>query len=355
MLRVLIAGSTEDCLAISQNLKWDKLDCEVVGQTQNGEETINKALLMNVDAIIADYDLHGCDGLTLLRKIREHTEETQVILCIGREKFIQVGTELKNSGAEYILKPIASGELEHIATLLKKYKDGKRTTEYLSFVLTEKKFEDEVLRNLIKSNTEYFDGVFKNITAAERDTIVVKFACVKMINIAYEYFERLGFKRVKVQKNTASKRILELKNITEIIEYTRSQYMNIMQFDGKKNASFYISIVEKIKEYIDENYQSSELCMSKISALFHFSPNYINDIFKTQAGLSIPKYILEVRMNKARELLITTEMSVKNVALSVGYDKTNYFPRIFKNRFNASPMEYRHKFGKQRQISGKKH
>ena len=347
MLRVMIAGGFKECRVIENNINRTQPDCEIVAKAIDGN-AFETAVGQNVDVVIADYEMKDMDGLTLCKKIKEHSEEIQVILCVDRDRFIEVGKELKVSGAEYVLKPIAAAELTHISNLLSKYREDKHTTEYLSFVLTEKRFEDEVLRNLIKSNTEYFDGVFKNISRADRDMIVAKFACIKMINIAYEYFDRLGFKRVKIQKSNASKRILELKNICEIIEYTKAQYMNIMQFDGKKNAGFYISIVDRIKEHINENYSNPELCMSKIAALFHFSPNYINDIFKTQAGISIPKFILEVRMNKAKELLVETELSIKEVALSVGYDKTNYFPRIFKNTFNASPLEYRHKFGKQR-------
>ncbi len=346
MLKVLIAGSAENCLTLYKNIKWDKLDCEVVGQTQSGKNAYEKAFAQNVDAVIADFWLDDCDGLTFLDNIRERTEEIKVILCIGQEELTHDEDLLKSSKIEYVLKPFEKDEFEHISMLLEKYKYDKQITEYLSFILTDKKFEDEVLRNLIKNNTDYFDGVFKNISAADKETVIVKFACLKMINIAYEYFDGLGFKGIKVQKTNASKSLMELKNVGEIIEYTKSQYMNIMQFDNNKNTDFYISIAKKIKEYIGLNYKNPELCVSGISALFHFSPNYLNDIFKNQAEMSIPKYIINVRMNKARTLLITTKMSIKDIAFAVGYEKANYFPRIFKKQFNVSPLEYRKKFGK---------
>lgn len=350
MLRALIVGNKWERLAIKEGVKLKNRDIEVVAEAETVAEAYDKAFLENVDAVVSEYELLDGDAPTLLRKIRATTDEIRVIILISREKFIEVGTEIKATEAEYILKPLQNDEFEHIAALLAKYNNAKETNEYLSFILTERKFEDEALRNLIRNNTDYFEGVFRRIQEAERNTVLVKFACLKLINIAYEYFERLGFKRIKSQKNNASKKILALKNISEIIEYTKLQYMNIMQFEGKKSAGLYASVTERIKEYIEENYRSSELCLSKIAALFHFSPNYINDIFKTNSGISIPKYILEVRMNQARELLTTTQMSVKDVALSVGYDKTNYFPRIFKNKFSYSPMEYRSKFGKKENL-----
>ena len=150
MLRVMIAGGFKECRVIENNINRTQPDCEIVAKAIDGN-AFETAVGQNVDVVIADYEMKDMDGLTLCKKIKEHSEEIQVILCVDRDRFIEVGKELKVSGAEYVLKPIAAAELTHISNLLSKYREDKHTTEYLSFVLTEKRFEDEVLRNLIKS------------------------------------------------------------------------------------------------------------------------------------------------------------------------------------------------------------
>ena len=64
--------------------------------------------------------------------------------------------------------------------------------------------------------------------------------------------------------------------------------------------------------------------------------------------MSLTKYILAIRINKAESLLLTTDMNITEIAISSGFTDANYFSRVFKKETGKSPSKYREQaeFGK---------
>ena len=76
----------------------------------------------------------------------------------------------------------------------------------------------------------------------------------------------------------------------------------------------------------------------------HINKFYICKIFQQCTGKTLFNYVNIVRIQKATELLIGTNRSVTNIALSVGFQDINYFSRTFKSIMGMSPMEIRKKY-----------
>lgn len=95
-----------------------------------------------------------------------------------------------------------------------------------------------------------------------------------------------------------------------------------------------------IKEYIDQNY-TNPLTLDSLSEQVYLSKYYLSHIFKTQTGTSPIKYMIHKRISKAATLLVTTDLSIKDIAMSVGYDDPVYFSQMFKKIQNVSPATYR--------------
>ena len=81
--------------------------------------------------------------------------------------------------------------------------------------------------------------------------------------------------------------------------------------------------------------------MADISEKFHLSKNYIRNLFVKYLGVSPKKYIQEKRMERAKTLLLETDISIATVALSVGYDDALLFSKMFSKQFSLSPQKYR--------------
>lgn len=102
-------------------------------------------------------------------------------------------------------------------------------------------------------------------------------------------------------------------------------------------------MVRDAKQYIAEHYASSSLSLEIICGHLHISTTYFSTVFKREAGESYTTYLTRVRMEKAAELLGTTDMKTYMVAKAVGYDEPNYFSYVFKKQYGVTPNRYRGK------------
>ena len=100
-------------------------------------------------------------------------------------------------------------------------------------------------------------------------------------------------------------------------------------------------LVEKAKEYINENYNDSEISVEKLCKHLHVSPTYFSTIFKRETGENFVNYLTTVRLDEAVNLLNTTDFKTYVIAQNVGYPEANYFSYVFKRRFGVSPSKYR--------------
>ncbi len=105
----------------------------------------------------------------------------------------------------------------------------------------------------------------------------------------------------------------------------------------------------KMLEYIDGNYQNSELTFEEVAAAGGISRNYISKIFKGRLGMSYIEYLTRVRLDKACILLRTSDVNINVVAEMVGYASAASFRRAFKLKYGISASDYRNKERKYRE------
>ncbi len=102
--------------------------------------------------------------------------------------------------------------------------------------------------------------------------------------------------------------------------------------------------INTVLRYVEEHLHE-QMTVEKLARLVHFHPNYFMQYFKTMLGLSPIAYINRKRMDKAKELLTSTALTVTDVAEHVGLE-LYYFSRLFKKQTSLSPSEYRKHSGR---------
>lgn len=95
-----------------------------------------------------------------------------------------------------------------------------------------------------------------------------------------------------------------------------------------------------IKEYIDNNFSSSDLSLGKISNEFSYTKKYLSAAFKKHFKISITDYICMVRINHACLLVERHYTEVKEIAFLCGFDDQLYFSKVFKKMVGISPRDY---------------
>lgn len=92
-----------------------------------------------------------------------------------------------------------------------------------------------------------------------------------------------------------------------------------------------------------ENHYAQTLKLDELAERYSFSKQYLNKNFKKEYHCCIHEYLLQVRMERAKYLLLNTTMDINEIAASVGYTNQGYFGKVFKKYFNESPNSFRGK------------
>lgn len=100
------------------------------------------------------------------------------------------------------------------------------------------------------------------------------------------------------------------------------------------------SLVQRAKEYINENYRK-DLSLDELSRELDISPYYFSKLFKEETGSNFVEYLTGLRMDQAKVMLKDENLSMKEICAAIGYSDPNYFSRIFKKNVGLTPTEYR--------------
>ena len=99
-------------------------------------------------------------------------------------------------------------------------------------------------------------------------------------------------------------------------------------------------IIKKVCTYVDENL-SRDISLEMAAEFVGVSSFYLSKLFKEEKGETFINFISDKRLEKSRQLLSETSLSIKEITAEVGYNDQNYFSRIFKSKYGISPKEYR--------------
>ncbi len=174
----------------------------------------------------------------------------------------------------------------------------------------------------------------------------IKYFCLQIIEkskiVLTDYFERINL-------NSFSSSVQNIFNtifsINEIKDYCIRFFENISENLKDKNIYSSNNLIEKIKIYINKNYQKN-LSVEFLSSLFYLNRTYCSFIFKEKTGTKLVDYINSIRIEKAKQLLKSTDKKMYQISKAVGYDNVKYFFRVFKSKEKITPEQYRSSFKK---------
>ena len=100
------------------------------------------------------------------------------------------------------------------------------------------------------------------------------------------------------------------------------------------------TLCAKIAQYLEINLRE-QISLTALAQRFGYTPSYLNRIFKKEYGTSPLQYLTDLRISRAKELLLRhPDISTKTVASNVGYEDSRYFSRIFKNETGMTPSAW---------------
>jgi len=204
-------------------------------------------------------------------------------------------------------------------------------------------------RNLEKAETEISEFI-QHITMGSVDSINMSFSQIlialnrvlKSLSVDEKIEQEFNFRVMSTQVKDCDyieqKKEILLQFAKKIVESRNKEVKS------KKNE-----LIDKTCEFIHNNYSTPSLSIEDISQYAEISPSYFRSLFKEVTSKTPAEYIMDYRIEKAKELLETTDYSTKDIAIAVGYD-CRYFYSVFKSKVGKTTTEYRKSMKKKEEL-----
>ncbi len=127
----------------------------------------------------------------------------------------------------------------------------------------------------------------------------------------------------------------------ECTELATEICMKFIELRDQGKDCHHRKLVQKACEYIAENYNDPDISLNTVAAHVSLSPTHFSTIFSQEMSETFIDHLTSVRMEKVKELLLSTDDKIVNIAFSVGYNEPNYLSYIFKKREGLTPKEFR--------------
>ncbi|MBQ9985934.1 MAG: helix-turn-helix transcriptional regulator [Oscillospiraceae bacterium] len=151
-----------------------------------------------------------------------------------------------------------------------------------------------------------------------------------------EYSDNL-FRKLHKNFNSSSKA-----SIAKAISVFYEIYALLMATDNPDYLSHSTRTkIHDMKAYMDLNFKNTSLTIAELASTVGMSEVYFRKLFKSQFGTSPSQYITSLRLNNAKELMLSTFMTLEDCALESGFSSLQYFCRVFKKATGLTPFNYR--------------
>lgn len=126
----------------------------------------------------------------------------------------------------------------------------------------------------------------------------------------------------------------------------REKAMDLTELVDDLTERSQVEVVDQVKQLITENLSLGTLQREELANMVHISPGYLSRVFKKETGVSLSDYIVSKRISVAKQLLVKTNLPITTIAERVGISYASYFTKLFKEKVNITPQEYRQCGGK---------
>ncbi|MFW6287215.1 MAG: response regulator transcription factor [bacterium] len=356
------------------NVKWQE-EGYIIEQAANGKEALSILKEKNIDILITDIQMPEMGGLELMAEARKISDTIKIIIISGYAEFEYAQQAIRLGVDNYLLKPFRSErlleavkevskkimhenikrrEIEHLRSEINDYFIGNDSK--LSFTwLRDNQFfkeqsliiDNQKLSQLLKTGTEKelvleieiileklaeFKNSKDRLYLLLNNVILTSFKIMKDLN--YEFSDLMSI---------IGKENLEKINIkdSELIKQWLTGFLlgvnNLVRFNQDNRNK---NLIDEMQDYIQVNYAEG-ITLNEIAQIFNVSSGYLSKLFFEQVGEKFTDYLNSIRLNKAKELLKTSDKKIYQIADEVGFNDSYYFSSWFKKLAGLSPSNYR--------------
>ena len=356
------------------NTDWEKEGYQIFAAA-NGEEALRFVRENGIDILVTDIQMPKLSGMNLIEKAKRNSSHLKVIVISGYAEFEYAQKSIRFGVNDYLLKPFRSKKLLEVVNKAKeeliKEKDNEQRLAVLrgeiSSYINENKLDtiynwliddqffqhqslimdridlEAVLKRGSKEDIlETVNKIIEELKAVDLNKEKLFVVLNNLILESFKIIKDLDYQAEDLMEIIDKERIENLnyeqiKEIEIILKEFLLRLHDLISFTpGEKNAE----IISEMKAYIAENYQDG-ITLSELARKFNLSAGHLSNLFHEESGESFSDYLNMIRLNKAKELLKTTDDKIYQIADQLGFNDAYYFSSWFKKLVGASPTTYR--------------
>ena len=351
---------------IRKSMQWEKYGFVLSGEAANGEQALEVIENIRPDVVITDIRMPFMNGIELSRILVSLYSKIKIIILSGYIEFSYAQEAINLGVYEYIVKPVTPVKLTHTLmnlkeTLDKDAKENDTIRELIHRLNKERSGIQLKAKNLADAQTlekdltaflkqgklEDVDRFVSNYISSQSDAILnseifSSYYGIKILTVCMQVIQEFGGEPEKILDglDNINEYVKRLYGQESVKKETKNLIVTVIQYRNKIVDSS-TKIIDKAKDYIEENIAKSKLTLNDVANYVGLSPNHFSFVFKQRTGSNFIKYVTEVRIQKAQDLLKGTDMTAAEIADTVGYADPNYFSSVFKRNCGMTTKEFR--------------
>ena len=362
----------DDEIVIRENMRtcidWEKEGFVYCGDAPDGELALPLIEKLKPDILITDIRMPFMDGLELSAIVRKMQPGIKIVILSGHDEFEYARQAIRIGVEEYCLKPFSAEEIVRMLHIVSAKGHAERG-EHHGAAEGEQDLPLDGTNRIALLNNEPFDQLsldragfiefLKVGTPAQKESAIRRFAeDLKRIDwetalYGYYLLHDLTMEVFKEAKELygdvvrPDERIPEMKSRISVIRSWEEAcaYLNrlaeLFWQWRMQSSDRYSSLIARVKQYVQEHYEDDRLSLNDAAKHVNVSPSHLSKVFSRETGTTFIEYLMETRIRKAMELLLSTNAKSYEIAFRVGYQDPHYFSNVFKRMTGMTIRDFR--------------
>jgi len=127
-------------------------------------------------------------------------------------------------------------------------------------------------------------------------------------------------------------------SLSDFMQYARSIFDYVVSILNGVNDGE--NVIVSAKQYIAEHFRE-DIDRNDVASVIFITPNYLSKKFRDETGMNLREYINQLRIDEAKRLLLSTNMTISEISNEIGYDNSSYFSTVFRKICGVSPVQWR--------------
>lgn len=328
---------------VKKLIHFNEHSITLVGEADNGLEGLKMIEQLQPDIVITDMKMPGLDGLELLKKLIKFPNIKTIVMS-GFDDYDYLRQAIHSKAVEYLLKPIKEEDInaaiercidelslqsEKVLTSNRIFSDDHDHNEYLRLI---RKLQMVIIKKQPELVNSTLSEVikFKNIV---KNTEMISKLKENLLNQLQQYLYQQNMDYSFVTSNQIN---LTLEDMIDQISPIFLKVLEDIRLPRQKVSSD----ISNIKNFIDQHYMYP-ISLDDVSDAFYLSKEHVSRLFRKTYNESVTQYILKKKMDSAADLILTSQLSYRQIAYQLGFEDISYFYKQFKKIFNCTPGEYK--------------